>query len=96
MCGVSSVARKLGADVSNLRDRRIPSTRAIEPELRRKRLLAARQFAAGSVPRAAIMLGQWDGGEVVASAGVQLKEPKNALPKSLAKSRKRPPQGREE
>jgi hypothetical protein len=45
-------------------DRRIPSTRD-EPELRRKRLLAARRYAAGSVPRQAIMLGHWDSGQIV-------------------------------
>jgi hypothetical protein len=51
--------------VSNIRDRRIPTTRGVEPELRRNRLLAARRYAAGSVPRLAIMLGHWDGGDVV-------------------------------
>lgn len=48
-----------------IRDRSIPTTRDVEPELRRRRLLAARRYAAGSVPRVAILLGHWDGGDVV-------------------------------
>jgi hypothetical protein len=51
--------------MSNIRDRHIPTTRGVEPELRRNRLLAARRYAAGSVPRLAIMLGHWDSGDVV-------------------------------
>lgn len=46
-------------------DRRIPSTRGLEPELRGRRLRAARRYAAGSVPRQAILMGQWDSGDVV-------------------------------
>lgn len=55
-----------------MHDRRIPPTRGLEPQLRRNRLLAARTYAAGSVPRLAIMLGHWDAGEVVLSAGASL------------------------
>jgi hypothetical protein len=48
-----------------IRDRRIPSTRGVEPDLRRRRLLAARKYSAGTVPRLAILLGHWDRGEIV-------------------------------
>jgi hypothetical protein len=37
--------------------------------MRRARLTAARGFAPHSVPRVAILLGQWDGGSIVGSAG---------------------------
>lgn len=51
-----------------IRDRSIPCTRATEQGLRRARLVAARGYAPGSVPRAAILLGHWDGGAVVGAA----------------------------
>ena len=57
-----------------IRARRIPCTREIAPELRRKRLLAARRFAIGSLPRLAIMLGHWDRGSIVLEAGQPLKK----------------------
>lgn len=44
---------------------RVPIMRGLAPELRRKRLLAARRYAAHSVPRFAILTGQWDHGAAV-------------------------------
>ena len=44
---------------------RVPMMRTMEPDLRRKRLLAARSFAAHSIPRFAILTGQWDAGSIV-------------------------------
>jgi len=41
------------------------TTRGVEPELRRARLLAARTYPAGGIARRGILSGQWDGGEVV-------------------------------
>lgn len=61
-------------------DRRIPCTLGVEPGLRRLRLVAARRFVAGSVPRQAILLGHWDAGEVVrlgASPGKRKRKVKN-------------------
>lgn len=52
-----------------VRDRAIPCTRAVEPRLRRSRLVAARSYAPHSVPRLAILLGHWDGGSIVGGAG---------------------------
>lgn len=46
----------------------IPCTRAVDPRLRRARLVAARAYARGSVPRVAILIGLWDGGSVVGAA----------------------------
>lgn len=43
----------------------LPSTRGVERRLRRARLLAARTYARGSIPRRAILGGYWDGGSVV-------------------------------
>lgn len=45
--------------------RRVPVTRGIAPALRKKRLFAARTFQLGTVPRIAVLLGHWDGGEEV-------------------------------
>lgn len=39
--------------------------RGVDRDLRRARLLAARRYAPGSVPRRGIMSGHWDGGVVV-------------------------------
>lgn len=50
------------------RGRSLPCTRAAEPGIRRARLVAARGYPRGSVPRAAILLGHWDGGSVVGAA----------------------------
>jgi hypothetical protein len=52
--------------------RGVPKTRGIEPELRRRRLLAARRYGLNSVPRIAILLGHWDRGDVVRLAGEPL------------------------
>ena len=41
------------------------TTRHLPYELRRARLLAAREYAPGSVCWRGILGGQWDGGEVV-------------------------------
>lgn len=48
---------------------RIPLTRGLDPALRRRRLLAARRYQRHTVPRIAILLGQWDAGSVVGSEG---------------------------
>lgn len=40
-------------------------TRDVEPRLRRARLLAARGYPAASIPRRAILSGQWDAGSKV-------------------------------
>jgi hypothetical protein len=45
----------------------VPRLREIEPGLRRGRLLAARAYKPGSIPRRAILGGFWDGGTVVRS-----------------------------
>lgn len=42
-----------------------PNLRDLEPNLRRARLLAAREYMPCSSPRRGILGGQWDGGEVV-------------------------------
>jgi hypothetical protein len=42
-----------------------PDLRSLDPAIRRARLLAARDYPAGSICRRAIISGQWDGGEVV-------------------------------
>ncbi len=62
----------------------VPCLRGLEPELRAKRLLAARRFTAHSIPRFAILLGHWDGGSVVGAVGALLNKKKAA-----AKRRKR-------
>jgi hypothetical protein len=49
---------------------RSPSTRGIERNLRTARLLAARSFRPGTVPRVAILMGHWDGGLVGRIASV--------------------------
>jgi hypothetical protein len=54
--------------MSAILPRKIPSTRGVEHELRRKRLIAARKYERHTVPRMAILLGHWDGGSVVAGA----------------------------
>lgn len=41
------------------------TTRGLDPELRRARLLAARTYPPGGVVRRGIISGQWDGGQVV-------------------------------
>lgn len=55
--------------MSGILPRRIPVSRGVPRDLRRRRLLAARQYAPGSVPRVAIMMGHWDRGEAVTFAG---------------------------
>jgi hypothetical protein len=45
--------------------RGLPRLRDLDPDLRRRRLVAARRYAPLSIPRIAIMLGQWDAGDVV-------------------------------
>lgn len=44
---------------------RQPLKGRVDPVLRRARLLAGREYRAGSCPRRAILTGQWDGGRVV-------------------------------
>jgi len=44
---------------------RMPNLRALARDLRRARLLAARRYAPGSIPRKGIIGGYWDGGSVV-------------------------------
>jgi hypothetical protein len=39
----------------------------VSDELRRARLLAARTYPIGSLPRRGILSGQWDGGDIVRS-----------------------------
>lgn len=46
---------------------RMPCLRDIDPALRRGRLLAARSYRLGTVPRHAILGGFWDKGEIVRS-----------------------------
>lgn len=65
-----------------IRRHEVPCLRGLEPELRAKRLIAARSCAAHSIPRFAILLGQWDHGSVVGAAVARLK-------KKPAKRRKR-------
>lgn len=48
--------------------RRVPPTRDVPSELRGARLLAARRHRHGSIPRIAILLGHWDGGDQVQQA----------------------------
>lgn len=55
-----------------VRELAIPRTRGAEPGIRRARLLGARRYAPGSLPRTAILLGHWDGGAIVGSAGGRL------------------------
>lgn len=55
--------------MSDVRLRANPCTRDEPPRVRRARLLAARSYARGTVPRIAILLGHWDGGAVVGAAG---------------------------
>jgi hypothetical protein len=43
------------------------TTRGIEPDLRRARLIAARTYAVGSIARRGIISGQWDAGDIVRS-----------------------------
>lgn len=44
---------------------RMPCLRALDPALRRGRLLAARSYAVGTQPRHGILGGFWDHGTVV-------------------------------
>jgi hypothetical protein len=44
---------------------RVPVLRGIDPALRRARLLAARGYKPGTIPRHAILGGFWDGGHIV-------------------------------
>jgi hypothetical protein len=48
-----------------IRSWRMSSTRLVEQGLRRARLLAAREYKPGSIPRRGILTGAWDGGKVV-------------------------------
>lgn len=48
-----------------VRQWRMPKMRNVAPQLRRARLLAARQYQPGTIPRHAILGGYWDGGRVV-------------------------------
>jgi hypothetical protein len=43
----------------------MPRTSDLDPALRRGRLLAARQYRPGTIPRHAILGGYWDGGSIV-------------------------------
>lgn len=52
----------------DIREREVPCTRGLEPELRRARLVAARSYTPHSAPRTAILLGHWDGGSIVGAA----------------------------
>jgi hypothetical protein len=47
-----------------------PSVRACDPAVRKARLLAAREKPVRSRPRWAIMMGHWDGGDVLAKHGL--------------------------
>lgn len=49
--------------------KRVPCLRGIDPDLRRARLIAARTYPVGAVPRYAIMMGHWDLGRVVSQGG---------------------------
>lgn len=51
--------------VGEVHYRGLPRLRGLDPDLRARRLRAARLFAALSIPRQAIMLGHWDRGEIV-------------------------------
>ena len=44
---------------------RVPALRTLDPALRRARLLAARRYRPGTVPRHAILGGVWDNGNIV-------------------------------
>lgn len=57
-----------------IRDRAIPLTRELDPQVRRGRLLAAKARAPHSAPRFAILLGHWDGGDIVGGAAARTKE----------------------
>lgn len=43
----------------------VPCMRALDRELRRARLLAARRYRPCTIPRHAILGGFWDGGNIV-------------------------------
>lgn len=43
----------------------MPKTAMLDRPLRRGRLLAARQYKPGTIPRHAILGGFWDGGSIV-------------------------------
>lgn len=77
-----------------VRELRIPRTRGLDPELRRKRLLAARHYPPGAIPRFAILMGHWDGGLIVASAGQFLEGKKDArAPKRRSRRNRRKDHG---
>ncbi|MGE5563156.1 MAG: hypothetical protein ACM3ZV_07570 [Bacillota bacterium] len=57
----------------DVRKREIPCTRDAGP-IRRARIIAARAYAPRSIPRTAILLGHWDGGDVVGRASLKEKE----------------------
>ncbi|MFC4255418.1 hypothetical protein GRI97_08255 [Altererythrobacter xixiisoli] len=44
---------------------RVPNLRDVNPAIRRGRLLAARAYRPGTVPRHAILGGYWDRGSIV-------------------------------
>lgn len=57
------------AGAGAIRRHRVPCLRGVDPEIRAKRLRAARNYQPHSIPRLAILLGHWDAGEIVISAG---------------------------
>lgn len=52
-------------------NRRCPVLRGVDPDLRAARLIMARHFAVGTVPRWAILAGHWDGGSVIRAIRAQ-------------------------
>lgn len=59
--------------MSEIKRRLVPCLRGLDPGLRRRRLIAARSYAAHSAPRIAILFGHWDAGFVVGGAGMNAK-----------------------
>lgn len=53
------------AGAGKMIDWRVPVLRGLDRDLRRARLLAARSYAPGSIPRQAILGGFWDTGSIV-------------------------------
>lgn len=52
-------------NAGKMRPFRVPAMRGLDPGLRRARLLAARTYRVGTIPRHGILGGYWDHGSAV-------------------------------
>ncbi|MFL5900923.1 MAG: hypothetical protein ACJ75S_06955 [Solirubrobacterales bacterium] len=54
-------------DTTTIKRLQIPNNRGVDRQTRAARIRAARTYAIHSIPRIAIMLGQWDRGAIVSA-----------------------------